>query len=666
MKVASRILILVISIASVVFWLSSCAIPLVEIPLPVFSPSTGSFSSDMVVTITDATAGVSIYYTTDGTTPTASSSAYATPVAVAGNGTTMTLKAMAEKTGMTGSATASATYTIDYSRVSTPQLSPTSGTYGSGQLVTIYDSTPGSAIHYTVDGTLPSASSAVYGAPILVTWDGGTRTIKAIGTRSGLGDSTIASATYLINTPLIAAQWAKSANPAFSNSVFNSVAVDSSQSSYAAGSIQGTGAYGFGNSVNATAAVNTVANLVLVKYNSIGSAQWAATIVSGPVLGTSQFDAAAVDSQGNVYAAGVMTVAGTYDFGNTVTAITPLAGSNVVIAKFDHDGTAQWAKTFVAGTLGSNGTYYGVAVDSSGNVYAAGTITGTLSYAFGNSVTAVGTAAGTNLLLVKYDSSGTPQWAATTTSGAGASAFASVAVDSAGNVFAAGEVTGTGGQGLGNGTTALGSDTGTNVVLVKYSAGGLAQWARSVTAATAASAYAAVAVDPNGNLLTAGSIFGAATFAAGVSATGTFAGRNLVLVKYNTSGTAQWASTTAAGTAISGFNSVATDSSGNAYAAGLITANAAFGLGNGTSVTGPFAGGSNMLVAKYDPTGNAVWAQSVTVGPSSSTLSAVAVDPWGSVYTTGSINAAGSYTFGGSTTASGAFAGGTNAVVVKY
>ena len=49
---------------------------------PVISPGSESFSPSVSVTITDATAGAKIYYTTDGSTPTTSSAVYSAPISV--------------------------------------------------------------------------------------------------------------------------------------------------------------------------------------------------------------------------------------------------------------------------------------------------------------------------------------------------------------------------------------------------------------------------------------------------------------------------------------------------------------------------------------------------------------------------------------------------------
>jgi hypothetical protein len=91
------------------FLLSSSTAPPMA-ATPVFSPAGGSYTSAQSVTITDATAGATIYYTTDGTTPTTASTVYSTPIQV---GSTETIEAIAAAPGFSNSAVATATYTFN-------------------------------------------------------------------------------------------------------------------------------------------------------------------------------------------------------------------------------------------------------------------------------------------------------------------------------------------------------------------------------------------------------------------------------------------------------------------------------------------------------------------------------------------------------------------------
>ena len=76
---------------------------------PVFSVASGAVNSGTSVTISCATEGAKIYYTTDETEPTASSTEYKAAISVM---EAVTLKAIAIKDGMNDSAVASVSYTI--------------------------------------------------------------------------------------------------------------------------------------------------------------------------------------------------------------------------------------------------------------------------------------------------------------------------------------------------------------------------------------------------------------------------------------------------------------------------------------------------------------------------------------------------------------------------
>jgi Chitobiase/beta-hexosaminidase C-terminal domain/Legume lectin domain len=76
---------------------------------PTFSPAAGTYSSAQSVTLSDATSDATIYYTTNGTTPTTSSTKYTGAIAVS---STETLQAIAVASGDTNSGVGSAAYTV--------------------------------------------------------------------------------------------------------------------------------------------------------------------------------------------------------------------------------------------------------------------------------------------------------------------------------------------------------------------------------------------------------------------------------------------------------------------------------------------------------------------------------------------------------------------------
>jgi hypothetical protein len=83
--------------------------PPAQAPTPSISPASGSYSSAQQVSITDSLSGAAIYYTTNGSAPTTSSTLYSGPFAVSAS---TTVQAIAAATGYSASNVATVTYTI--------------------------------------------------------------------------------------------------------------------------------------------------------------------------------------------------------------------------------------------------------------------------------------------------------------------------------------------------------------------------------------------------------------------------------------------------------------------------------------------------------------------------------------------------------------------------
>jgi hypothetical protein len=165
---------------------------------PKFSPSSGTYSASQSVTISEATTGATIYYTTNGTTPTSSSTKYLGAIKVSGS---ETLEAIAVASGGSKSPVATAAYTISSSTaaLSTPVFSPAGGTYTNKQSVTISDASAGATIYYTTNGTAPTTASTKYSGAISVS---ASEKLEAIAVASGHTNSPVATASYTISTAL--------------------------------------------------------------------------------------------------------------------------------------------------------------------------------------------------------------------------------------------------------------------------------------------------------------------------------------------------------------------------------------------------------------------------------------------------------------------------------
>ena len=151
---------------------------------PVFMPDGGVVASwPLTVSISCATDGATIHYTTDGSEPTAES-----PVYRRFRISERTLvKAVAFRNGLY-SQVAVAEYASG--QCADPVITAASSFIGSKTQVSLSCATPGSTIRYSLDGSDPSATSAVYSGPFFVS---ASCTVKAKAFCPDYFDSAVAT-----------------------------------------------------------------------------------------------------------------------------------------------------------------------------------------------------------------------------------------------------------------------------------------------------------------------------------------------------------------------------------------------------------------------------------------------------------------------------------------
>ena len=172
------------------------AAPMPVAEAPTFDPvSGGTFYGSLDVTISSATSGATIYYTTDGSEPTTSSNSVASGGTVTIN-SSCTIKAIAVAQDYDNSPVAEASYTKE--TLPMPTFSPVGGTYDIGQSIQVsISAVDGAAIYYTLDGTDPVPSRTAYTGPITISE---TTTLKAISVYNG-ETSAVATAEYVFAAP---------------------------------------------------------------------------------------------------------------------------------------------------------------------------------------------------------------------------------------------------------------------------------------------------------------------------------------------------------------------------------------------------------------------------------------------------------------------------------
>ncbi len=143
----------------VISWTYTSTLPTVA--TPTFNPAPGTFNSPQSVTISDSTSGATIYYTTNGTTPTTSSPVYTAPVLISN---TTTLEAIAAASGYNNSAVASGTYVINNG---SPYVNFSNGFTATGLTFNGTTKLNGTRLRLT-DGGGNEAASAFYNTPLNV------------------------------------------------------------------------------------------------------------------------------------------------------------------------------------------------------------------------------------------------------------------------------------------------------------------------------------------------------------------------------------------------------------------------------------------------------------------------------------------------------------------
>ena len=153
-------------------------------PAPCATPDISFDYTTSTVTITCATTGATLYYTTDGGTPTTGSTEYNNPFSVASN---VTIKAIATLTNWSNSAVAELTI----SQVATPTIQS-----DGNNAISITCTTPGATIYYTTDGSTPTTGSSQYSTPLQENVSGVT--IKAIATKENMIPSGVGSGSVTL------------------------------------------------------------------------------------------------------------------------------------------------------------------------------------------------------------------------------------------------------------------------------------------------------------------------------------------------------------------------------------------------------------------------------------------------------------------------------------
>ena len=361
------------------------------------------------------------------------------------------------------------------------------------------------------------------------------------------------------------------------------------------------------------------------------------------------------DADGNVFVTGYFG-GPTITFGSTT--LTNAGNANVFLVKYDANGNVLWARS--AGGTGFDEAC-SVSTDAGGNVFVTGYFTSpTITFGSTTLTNVGGFCSGmacANVFLSKYDATGNVLWAKSA-GGASDDRGFSVSADAGGNVF----VTGC----FQSPTIPFGFTTLTNagaydVFIAKYDANGNVLWAKSVGGANDDFGIS-LSTDAGGNTFITG-WFDSPTITFGSTTLTNVGSRNIFLSKYDAAGNVLWAKS-AGGTDSDYGWSVSADAGGNVFVTGYFTSpTITFGSTTLTNLGGLCfgIGCADVFLAKYNATGNVLWAKNAG-GASDDRGYSVSADPWGNAFVTGSFTSV--ITFGSITLTDAGFV--EPMFIVKY
>jgi hypothetical protein len=323
-------------------------------------------------------------------------------------------------------------------------------------------------------------------------------------------------------------------------------------------------------------------------------------------------------------------------------AVRPIRKSRAPRLELLEDRTVLSANYVGAFALGDTGT--AITLDGSGNFYVAGSFSGTQDFDPGAGTFNLTASKCGSSFVAKYTANGSFLWARAFNPSSGSDHIASIAVDSAGNVYTTGEFCGTVDFDPGTGTVNLTSaGTGGNAFVSKLNASGNYVWAVSMAGSPSCgtSSGAGIAVDSAGNVYTTGQFSGTVDFNPGAGtanlSTGSTGG-DAYVSKLDTSGHYVWAVSlggSSRGDCTAG-QGIAVDGSGSVFTVGNLHGTADFDPGAGVASLSS-TGSTNAYISKLDTSGHYVWARALVGTNSTSSVhgAGIAVDSLDNVYTTG-------------------------------
>ncbi len=382
-------------------------------------------------------------------------------------------------------------------------------------------------------------------------------------------------------------------------------------------------------------------DVFLSKVDSSGNLVWVRQI--GGAASYAEGLDVAVDASGNVYATGRFF--GTVDF-DPGAGVQNLSGASdrMFVVKLDSVGDYVWAGSNSSATTNASSWGFGIATDSSGNVYTTGRFSDTFDFDPGPGISNLSAPSGSEIFVSKWDNNGDFVWAADMDSSSGNSGIdrgLDIAVDSDANIYVTGYFRGTVDFDPGpysSPLTTLSTGSSRNAFVFKLDTDRNFVWAKNIADSASDSAGEGLTVDAQGNVYTTGWFNDTADFdpGSGTNNRTSQGGLDAFVGKLDPGGNLEWIQTIG-GSGSDVGRAVAVDFTGGVYATGMFQNSVKFEPGPG-STTRTSNGQSDLFITRYNSAGRFLSATTVG-GTRSEEVQAIDIDSSGNVFTTGRFRA---------------------------
>ena len=297
---------------------------------------------------------------------------------------------------------------------------------------------------------------------------------------------------------------------------------------------------------------------------------------------------------------------------------------------------SQTTQAQIAFRIGSDSTDSGrdLSLDKDGNIIIAGSFGGTVDFDPGPGIHNLTSTGSADNFIAKYSATGIFKWAIKFGS-VGADAPTAISIDTSGNIYICGYISGTTDFDPGAGTAIKTTNGLKDAYLAKYDSSGNYIWASTFGSVSDDIAYDLKTAN-DGSVYMVGVFQGVVDFdpGAGIYNLTSRGGEDIFVSKYNTNGDYQWAFNTGTVNDDEGL-AIAVDKTGYCYISGFMWRDEVIPKGSAKTIYGP-TNNTDIFLTKCSYAGDIIWEKKMGgQGINRTALHGIAIDFTGNIYITG-------------------------------